>query len=118
VYPCDSASNQTYGCFLPQGALFEDIYLYGSNFRSSSTVRANGTPIATSYISTNVLRARLAASDLAKADTSSGLGTLFIDVAQEGASGTSSTSSAIDVPVGAVAPSLISSTPDSVVQNG
>jgi DNA-binding beta-propeller fold protein YncE len=118
VFPCDSASSQLYGCFLPQGALFEDIYLYGSNFRSSSVVRANGSPVVTSYISTNILRARLEASDLAKADTSSGTGTLFIDVAQEGASGTTSTSSAIDVPVGRAAPSLISSKPDSVVQNG
>lgn len=118
VYPCDNASNQLYGCFYPQGSLFEDIYLFGSNFRSSSVVRANGSPIQTSYISTNVLRARLAASDLAQTDTSSGTGTLFIDVAQEGASGTTSASSAVDIPVGRAGPTLISSTPDSVVQNG
>ena len=118
IYPCDSASSQVYGCFLPQGALFEDVYLYGSNFRSSSAARANGTPIATSYVSTNVLRARLSAGDLAKADTSSGTGTLYIDVAQLGSSGASSTSSAVAIPVGRVAPTLISSTPDSVVEGG
>jgi len=117
VFPCDSSSNQVYPCFLPQGALFEDIYLYGNSFRNNSVVRANGSPLATTYISQNVLSARLQASDLAKADTSSGTGTLFIDVAQQGSSGTT-TSSAIDVPVGRAAPSLISSTPDSVVQNG
>jgi len=117
VYPCDSSSSQLYGCSLPQGALFEDIYLYGSNFRSSSSVRANSTPVETSFISTNVLRARLTAADLAKADTSSGTGTLFIDVTQYGPSGTD-VSQAIDVPVSRVPPTLIASTPDSVVQGG
>ena len=118
VHPCDSTSNQAHPCFLPQGALFEDVYLYGSNFRSSSVVRANGSPVTTSYISPNVLRARLQASDLEKVDTSSGSGTLFVDVAQQGTSGTTSTSSAVDVPVGRVPPTLISSTPDSITQNG
>jgi DNA-binding beta-propeller fold protein YncE len=117
VYPCDSGSSQLYGCSLPQGALFEDIYLYGSNFRSSSSVRANSTPIETSFISTNLLRARLTAADLAKADTSSGTGTLFIDVTQNGPSG-ADVSQAIDVPVSRVPPTLIASTPDSVVQGG
>lgn len=118
VHPCDSTSSQAHGCFLPQGALFEDVYLYGSNFRSSSVVRANGSPVTTSYISPNVLRARLQSTDLEKVDTSSGTGTLFLDVAQQGASGTTSTSSAIDVPVGRVPPTFISSTPDSITQNG
>ncbi|MCU1241254.1 MAG: hypothetical protein JWO71_1980 [Candidatus Acidoferrum typicum] len=118
VYPCDSSSQQTYGCSLPQGALFEDIYLYGSNFRSSSIVRANGSPVLTGFISPNVLRARLMASDLEAANTSSGTGTLFLDVAQQGASGSSSTSSAVDIPVARVPPTLISSAPDSVTQNG
>src|ERR1700756_900528 len=117
VYPCDSSSTQTYKCFFPQGSLFEDIYLYGSNFLSSSVVRANGSPLVTSFISTSVLRARLQASDLAKAVTTSGTGTLFIDVEQAGSSGTTSVSSAVDLPVGSVPPTLISSTPDSVVQN-
>jgi len=117
VYPCDSSSSRLYGCSLPQGALFEDIYLYGSNFRSSSSVRANSTPVETSFISTNVLRARLRASDLAKADTSSGTGTLFIDVTQYGPSG-ADVSQAIDVPVSRVPPTLIASTPDSVVRGG
>lgn len=118
VYPCDSSSQRAYGCSLPQGALFEDVYLYGSNFRSSSIARANGSPLLTSFISTNVLRARLMASDLANTDTSSGTGTLFLDVAQQSASTGSSTSSAVDVPIARVPPALISSTPDSVTQNG
>ena len=117
VYPCDSSSTQTYKCFFPQGSLFEDIYLYGSNFLSSSVARANGSPLVTSFINTNVLRARLQASDLAKAVTTSGTGTLFIDVEQLGSSGTTSISSAVDIPVASVPPTLISSTPDSVVQN-
>src|SRR5262249_62404229 len=75
------------------------------------------TPVETSFISTNVLRARLKASDLAKADTSSGTGTLFIDVTQYGPSG-AGVSQAIDVPVSRVPPTLIASTPDSVVRGG
>ena len=117
VYPCDSSSSRLYGCSLSQGALFEDIYLYGSNFRSSSSVRANSTPIETNFISPNVLRARLKSSDLAKADTSTGSGALFIDVTQYGPSG-ADVSQAIDVPVTRVPPTLIASTPDSVVEGG
>jgi DNA-binding beta-propeller fold protein YncE len=118
VYPCDAAFNRSYGCFFPQNALFEDVYLYGTNFRSSSVARANGSELATSFVSTNVLRARLMASDLAKADTSSGTGTLYVDVIQKDASGITSASSAISIPVQRVPPTLISSSPDSVTLPG
>jgi len=118
VYPCDATFNQTYGCFYPQNALFEDIFLYGSNFRSSSVARANGSALMTSFVSTNVLRARLMASDLTKADTSSGTGTLYVDVVQNDASGISSSSSAISIPVQRVPPTLISSSPDNVTLPG
>src|ERR1700694_4338349 len=49
---------------VPQGSPFEDIYLTGSNFVSTDKVRANGTPVATNFISTGVLLARIPETNL------------------------------------------------------
>jgi YVTN family beta-propeller protein len=88
------------------GAYFEDIYLNGSNFVSTSVARVNGTAVATSFISSSVLRARVPAASLATA------GTLFIDVAQQsGALSSISRLTVLDI-----APTLISTTPDSTPQ--
>ena len=100
-----------------QGAYFEDVYLEGSNFLSTSLARINGTPIATTFISTSVLGARIPASWLSPL-TPGQNGTLFLDVLQE--SGT--TSSVVEITTVPTPPALISSTPPSIpftsIQNG
>jgi YVTN family beta-propeller protein len=88
------------------GAYFEDVYLNGSNFVSTSVARANGTPVATSFISSSVLRARIPAANLSAA------GTVFIDVAQQ----SGALSSIARLTVSDIAPTLISTTPDSTQQ--
>lgn len=100
-----------------QGAYFEDVYLEGSNFLSTSLARINGTPIATTFISTSVLGARIPTSALSPS-TPGQNGTLFLDILQE--SGT--TSSVVEITTVPTAPALISSTPPSIpytsIQNG
>ncbi len=101
-----------------QGAYFEDLYLEGSNFLSTSLVRVNATPVATTFISTNVLGARVPASALAPNGTPGANGTLFVDVLQE--SGT--TSGVVEVTTVSTAPALVTTTPHSIpyasIQNG
>lgn len=93
VYPSTVAEN----------SYFEDIYLSGSNFTSTSTVRVDGSAVDTTFISTTVLRARIPAQNLAS------VGTAFLDVAQQ--SGV--LSGVVRINIVASAPTLISSTPDS-----
>ena len=93
-----------------QGADFEDVYLEGSNFLSTSLVRVNGTPVATTFISTSVLGARIPALALAPSGTPGANNTLFVDVLQE--SGT--TSDVVEVTTVPTAPSLVSTTPNSI----
>jgi DNA-binding beta-propeller fold protein YncE len=93
-----------------QGAYFEDVYLSGSNFTSTSVARINGSAVDTTFISSSVLRARIPAEDL------DAQGTAFVDVMQQ--SGVLSGVARVDIV--AAAPTLISTTPDSTsqVQNG
>ncbi len=90
-----------------QGAHFEDLYLSGSNFTSTSTARVGGSPVETTFISSTVLRARIPAEDL------DSIGTAYVDVMQQ--SGVLSGVARISIV--AAAPALISTTPDSTVQN-
>lgn len=102
---------------IAQGAYFEDIYLEGSNFLSTSLARVNGTPVATTFITTNVISARVPASALAPS-TPGENNTLFVDVLQE--SGT--TSGVVEVTTVPSAPALIANSPASIpfssIQNG
>ena len=93
-----------------QGAYFEDLYLEGSNFLSTSLVRVNATPVATTFISTNVLGARIPASALGPGSAPGANGILFVDVLQE--SGT--TSNVVEVTTVPTAPALVSTTPNSI----
>jgi YVTN family beta-propeller protein len=95
-----------------QGSLFEDVYLEGSNFLSTSVARANGIPVATSFISTSVLRARIPAASLASFATLPN--TIFIDVQQQ----SGALSAAADLNVVAAPAALISTSPNSTPQNG
>ncbi len=93
---------------VPQGSPFEDIYLTGSNFVSTDKVRANGAPVATSFISTGVLRARIPETNLTSP------GTVFIDIQSQQ---NLALSSIARLTVTQAAPALISSSPDSTILN-
>ncbi len=95
----------------PQGAKFQDIFLAGTNFLSTSVVRINGSPLALSAISqfsSTLMRARIPASLLAAT------GALAIDVQRQ--SGATSTSQ--NLTVLAVRPALVAASIDSGVQGG
>jgi len=47
---------------VPQGAFFQDLYLTGSNFLSTSTVLLGGNPIPSTLLSSTLLRARAPAN--------------------------------------------------------
>src|SRR5438067_885097 len=89
-----------------QSSYFEDVYLNGSNFTSTSTARVNGNAVDTTFVSSTVLRARIPATDLDSAVPA------FIDVAQQ--SGV--LSGVVRINIVAAAPALISTTPDSTTQ--
>jgi DNA-binding beta-propeller fold protein YncE len=94
---------------LAQGAYFEDLYLSGNNFLSTSQVRVDGTPVPTTFISSSVISARVSGSYLVPPTPGSN-GTLFVDVLQE--SGT--TSNVVEITTVPTAPALIGITPNSI----
>jgi YVTN family beta-propeller protein len=89
-----------------QSSYFEDVYLNGSNFTSTSTARVNGSAVDTTFVSPTVLRARIPAANLDTAVPA------FIDVMQQ--SGV--LSGVVRINIVAAAPALISTTPDSTTQ--
>jgi YVTN family beta-propeller protein len=89
-----------------QSSYFEDVYLNGSNFTSTSTTRVNGSAVDTTFVSPTVLRARIPAANLDTAVPA------FIDVMQQ--SGV--LSGVVRIDIVAAAPALISTTPDSTTQ--
>ncbi len=96
---------------VPQGAVFQDIYLTGTNLISTTTARVNGVPLPPSAIlqaSTTVLRARLPASLLAAP------GTLTIDIQRQ----SGFTTPAQTLTVATVRPALVGASPDSEAQSG
>ncbi len=96
---------------VPQGAVFEDVYLTGTNMISTTRVRVNGVPLASSAIAQatpTVLRARIPASLLAAP------GTLTIDIQRQNGF----TTSAKTVTVVTVRPALVGASPDSGIQAG
>lgn len=95
----------------PQGAVFQDVFLAGTNFLSTSSVRVNSTPLppaAISQFSATLIRIRVPASLLASP------GTLVIDVRRQ--NGTTSTP--LNLTVVAVRPALVGTSPDSAAQGG
>lgn len=93
-----------------QGSLFQDVYLIGTNFFSTSAFLLNNTALpfnAVTSISTTLFRVRLPDSQLANP------GTLAIQVkAQDG-----TTSAAQNLTVLPVRPALVGTSPDSAIQD-
>ena len=97
-----------------QGSVFENVYLQGNNFLSTSVVRANGNPVPTSFVSPTVLRAQIPAAYLVPCAQPSPFCSIFIDVQQQ----SGALSAAIILKAVPAAPALISTAPDSELQNG
>ncbi len=89
-----------------QGSLFHDLYLTGTNFLSTSTVRLNGITFTPARISATLLRVRLQGVLL---DTA---GTLAIEVVPQVGMATAP----LNMMVLAVRPALVSTSPDAAAQ--
>lgn len=108
VNPTLTAINPTKA---PQGAVFQDVFLTGTNFLSTSIVRINTVPLPFTSIaqfSSSLIRVRVPANLLAAA------GTLVIDVQRQ--SGV--TSAPQNLTVMPVRPALVGASIDSGVQGG
>ncbi len=95
-----------------QGSLFQDVYLIGTEYFSTSAVLVNGSTnfVTTTYVSPTTLRARIAAPLLQTA------GSLALSVESQ-CDPNCNTSPALILTVSAVRPGLISSSPVSIPQN-
>jgi YVTN family beta-propeller protein len=111
VPPGAATLSQVFPSTIAQGALFENVYLYGSDFLSTSIARVNTNAVPTTFISTNVLLATVPGSDLGPSNPPNTDGTLFVDVLQQSGG---SPSAAVDVLTMPAAPTLIGTTPDSI----
>jgi DNA-binding beta-propeller fold protein YncE len=106
-----------------QGSVFQDVYLSGNNFFTTSTVVANSTPVPTTFLSTALLRARVP-SCIAGQPQPPCPGNLLQDPGPTGAislvvqSQSGATSSALNLTVSPVRPAIAGATPDSTPQGG
>jgi len=91
-----------------QGALFQDVYLRGTNFLTTSTVRFNGSPVQSTFINITLLRARLSSAQLGAT------GTFTIDVQQQAGA----TTAGFNFDVVPVRPAMVGPSPDSAAQGG
>ena len=96
---------------LEQGSVQQDIYLTGTNLFSTSTVLVNGTPVSSMLTPGGLLRATIPSNLLARATTG-----LPIQVERQPLAGqqTGDLSAAVSLPVVAVRPVVVASSPDSV----
>lgn len=96
---------------IPEGAVFQDLYLIGTNFLSTSTVVVAGTPVPATLVSTTVLRARVPSSLLGS------VGPLGVQVERQAVGGGPPfTTGSIPVNTTPERPALVSATPESVTQ--
>jgi DNA-binding beta-propeller fold protein YncE len=95
-----------------QGSLFQDVYLVGTEYFSTSSVLVNGSTdfVTTTLINATTIRARIAAPLLQTA------GSLALSVESQCVPNCNS-SPALNLTVSAVRPGLISSAPVSIPQN-
>jgi YVTN family beta-propeller protein len=88
-----------------QGSAQQDVYIQGANFHSTSTVLVNNTPVPFTWISTSLMRATIPSSLLAA--------TASLPVVVQRQNG--DVSAAATLSVGATRPSLVASSPSSVI---
>lgn len=110
VVPAGAATLSTVSpSTVAQNSLFEDVYLQGKNFLSTSVVQVGGQAVPTTFLSTTALRARIPAEMLASAEP-----TLYLEVKQQ----SGALSEAVRLSVVPSATALISTSPDSVPRSG
>lgn len=100
----------SYPTHVGEGALFADVYLSGTDFLSTTQVLANGVAVPVTYLSSTVLRARVAAAELAAA------GTLVFTVERQAGSPTGCTSAPCQLTIDPVRPAIVSAYPDGAPQ--
>ena len=100
----------SYPTHVGEGALFVDVYLTGTDFLSTTQVLANGVALPVTYLSSTVLRARVAAAGLSAA------GTLVFTVERQAGSATGCTSAPCQLTIDPVRPAIVSAYPDGAPQ--
>ncbi len=100
-----------------QGSAQQDIYLKGSDFYSTSQVLVNGTPVPTTWISGTLMRTTIPASLLAQSTLTSTPLTVQVR-RQNGDLNIAKCPSGCSVSVSPMRPSLVASSPDSVITTG
>ena len=93
-----------------QGSVQQDIYLAGSDFLSTSQIVANGSPVPTTWLSSTLMRAAIPASLF----TASGAIAIAVD-RQNGDTSSCTAPAGCAVTVSPMRPSLVASSPDSVI---
>jgi DNA-binding beta-propeller fold protein YncE len=107
----DPTFTSIYPTHVGEGALFVDVYLEGTDFLSTTQVLANGSALPVTWLSGNVLRARVAALRL-----SMGPGTLQFQVERQGGAPVNCTTSPCQLSIDAVRPALVAASPNSAPQ--
>jgi DNA-binding beta-propeller fold protein YncE len=99
------------------GSLFQDIYVTGTNFLSTSIVYLNGSPIdpaKVADISSSVIRARISPDILSSLPP---LGVLAVAVSQQvGTAQTCADPSQCQIVINSVHPAIVGPSPDSITQ--
>lgn len=96
-----------------QGSAQQDVYLKGSNFFATSAVLVNNTPIPSTWLSPALIRVTIPSNLLSQA------GSLTIAVQRQNGDISACTSpSGCTISVNPMRPSVVASSPDSVVTNG
>lgn len=91
-----------------QGSIFQDIYLSGTNFFTTSVARVGGSPVPTTFISQTLLKAHVSTDQL------TGVGAENVDVLRQNGD----VSNPIIFTLLPVRPVVISAIPESAIQNG
>jgi len=100
-----------------QGAAQQDIYLKGSDFYSTSQVLVNGTPVPATWISGTLMRVTIPAPLLAQSTLTTTPLTVQVR-RQNGDLNIAKCPSGCSVSVSPMRPSLVASSPDSIITTG
>jgi YVTN family beta-propeller protein len=106
--PTDPTLTEIHPNTVAQGAALLDLYLTGTDFLSTSSVRVAGSVVPSTMVSAVLLRARVPTSLLEV------VGTYPVDVQRQGGA----TTPALNLTVVPVRPALVGTSPDSAPQGG
>lgn len=109
----ETASDPTVTSISPthagQGSLFVDAYIIGTNFLSTSVALVNGTPVATTFLSADSLRANVPATLISASST-----VLAFQVKRQGGNPIACTTASLcQLSIDSVRPAVVATFPDS-----